>query len=213
MRVDNVREFVHNKLVELLEVTDILNTIDEDEVLEIENGVNFLKIVSMFTSQKKAPWIEKYLISKLKAEKVKSSLGKGDFLYEGTYYELKTTFSTDSVNMRQVRLWQNVDYMIFVVDEQDPKNSILFKLTHDELVAEFNALGVSYMHGVESVNKSSEFTELSFTLKRNSEHFNRWIKEYRTSDLENIILGKKESLETIEDIEVSEPVCVSELIR
>lgn len=88
---------------------------------------------------------------------------------------------TTHLNIRQIRLWQDVDYYICrYIDEIDFSKSWCFKLTKAEIEAEVAAHG-SYTHGTKATATDSEKNEYSMTVgvKKAKE----WRKKYWYDDL------------------------------
>lgn len=98
----------------------VLGNYDGD-ILGVSNGEDFLIAVSILNTQKMHPLIEEYVGLKLGCDRDSARVNKGDFLCSGVYYEFKCSMSNNRINMRQIRLYQGVDYIIFWVDTNDKK--------------------------------------------------------------------------------------------
>lgn len=111
-------------------------------------------ITYLMSPQKKAPIYEGIVIKMCGGTKIPSSLNRGDFLYVGAegreiYVEVKisTTNAKRALNARQIRLYQQVDYYLLAyIDELEPKNTLFYLLTHDEMKRLCDACG-SICHG------------------------------------------------------------------
>lgn len=146
-----------------MKINDIANEIKKQEILlrkanlalskikgkrldvfeSTDNAVDFFNLISIKNVQAKSPETENFLSKKLEFKKISSSLGKGDFINnEGNYIELKTSYTFGKMNIRQIRLYQDVDFYLCIhIDEVNVKESRCYFLTHKEMkneVAEFS---------------------------------------------------------------------------
>ena len=162
-------------------------------VEQVEEGAMFFDLVKYRTAQYKAPAFERFLSNGVGWEKVHASEDRGDFIVNGEYVELKTSFTNQAMNLniRQIRLWQDVDkyICIFIDDKNDIRNSYLFELTKEEMENEVELLG-GYTHGTKEANKLNINKEYSITIKisDNNPNFERWKASYLNNDLLNKIL-------------------------
>ena len=109
------------------------------------------------TAQAKAPLGEKFLCNLLGYTRVSSREDCGDAIdEEGTYYEFKNSFTNQqqNLNIRQIRLWQNVDYYYcFYINEEDLDKSVFFVLTKAEMIEQLSAdFGISEESAAASIN-------------------------------------------------------------
>jgi hypothetical protein len=161
---------------------------DIDFIEEIHNGKLFFSLISFKTAQYKAPAFERFLQKKLKWEKISASEDKGDFIISEAYVELKTSFTNEAMclNLRQIRLWQNIDYYLcfFIDDKNLFKKNIAFKLTKDQMKEEVSIMG-GFTHGTKEANALNENSEYSITLriKEDNEHFKRWKEKYLETNI------------------------------
>jgi len=144
----------------------------------------FSKIMRLLTSQSSGGRIQNYIFESLGWTSVPSSEGRGDVKNNlGQYFEVKTTMittSNGSMNIVQIRLWQNISgYHVFVIDTL--KNNALthFFLSKSEMAEEVNLLGQS-AHGTKSANAENNNKEWAVRIRWGlGEDFERWIKKYK----------------------------------
>ena len=101
-RVKDSAVNIKEKLIDL--------TIEEQVISEQD----FYRISSVLTPQSRSPMWEKYFIKKHDCEKVKRNEDRGDLKKNGRYYEYKCSGynQNNSVNIVQIRPWQDCDYII-----------------------------------------------------------------------------------------------------
>lgn len=152
----------------------------------------FFTVISVGTAQAKAPEAEKFIARKMGWTKISPSLNKGDFeTSENNYIELKNSFSNKAgcLNLRQIRLWQEVDYYLCVyIDETSIANSVVLLLTHEQMEEEVAAYG-SATHGTAFANANNQNIEYSITIKVDSPMMAQWIEKYNAPDIRNQIIG------------------------
>lgn len=162
---------------------------------KIKNGELYYMLTASFSAQKKAPLGEKRLCYLLGYERVPSSQNRGDAVdNNGYYYEFKNSFTNEkhNLNLRQIRLWQEVDfYYCFYINEEDINNSVFFVLTKKEMEEEVRLFG-SYTHGTADVNAQNNLNEYSITVPVYDDSKSitkRWKEKYLSSELKQKILG------------------------
>jgi hypothetical protein len=107
--------------------------------------------------------------------KVSSQDQKGDFVdANGLYIEVKTSFS-DKVNMKQIRLWQNVDYRIFHITASGQITR--FDLTHAQMASEVKLCG-NRSHTQNAGARQGNVAQ-GITLVVGSRHYLRWVEKYQ----------------------------------
>lgn len=141
---------------------------------------DYFKITSLLSSQSRSPLWEASFIGKNGGKKIPSSKGKGDLYLNGKYYEHKISGvnAGNLLHMVQIRLWQNVDYIIQFID--DDFNVITFELTHNEMERELKLLKASAAHGTKKANLGNENIEYRASIDPDSDDFKRWINNYKT---------------------------------
>lgn len=139
---------------------------------------DFYAITSSLSPQSRSPLWEKYFKEKIKATKNKSSNGIGDFKKNGKDYEYKISgFNVKGdLNIVQIRLWQNCDYVITFI--HPTKGVIDFLLTHEQMEEEVKQIGTA-AHGTKDSNKQNKNIEYRFTIKHNSPRLQEWISKYK----------------------------------
>lgn len=189
--IDNIpSEEVMDHLYKIIEKYNLkdesvkLNTIEDED--------DFFFLMSFFNAQAKAVEIENFLIKELKCEKISAGLDRGDCLSPNEkYIELKTstTNKNNFLNIRQIRLYQDVDYYICsFINERSLDKSAYYLLTKEEMVDEVEKCG-SYTHGTKKatdLNINKEYS-ISFPIYSKNDITNRWNKKYRRKNIEELI--------------------------
>ena len=176
-------------------LTFILDNIDEsrkvkmsvesikDELIDLTLGKliteqEFYRISSVLLSQSRSPLWEKYFMKKHDCERVNKDEDRGDLKKNGRYYEYKSSGynQNNSVNMIQIRLWQDCDYIIQWISDDE---AITFVLTRTEMELEIKKLKAASAHGSKKALEFNKNKELRMTLKRDSADWDRWISNYR----------------------------------
>jgi uncharacterized CHY-type Zn-finger protein len=167
-----------------------------DDIINYGNARLYYMCTASMNVQKKSPMGEKFLCKLLGYTSVPSSEDRGDAVDDnGVYYEFKNSFtnSGQNLNIRQIRLWQDVDYYYcFYINEEDLDKSVFFVLTKEQM-AEEAALCGSYTHGTTSANEANENREYSITIpvySERSEKTKRWREKYLSEELKERVLGK-----------------------
>lgn len=142
----------------------------------------FYKISSLLTPQSRSLIWQNYFIAKHNCKSINRNENKGDFEKNGIFYEYKASgYNRDnSVNIIQIRLWQECDYVIQAISDE---SVVTFVLTHRQMKEETKKLKASSAHGTPAVTSVSRHIELRMTLRRDSEDWNRWMKRYHRDAL------------------------------
>jgi len=166
------------------------------DITEISSASLYYSATASLTAQAKAPMGEKFLCNKLNLERVSSTIGRGDAVSaDGVYYEFKNSFTNqaENLNIRQIRLWQNVDfYYCIYINEVELEKSLFFVLTKEEMMEEVELCG-GYTHGTVEANKDNINKEYSITIpvyKDRNKKTIRWKEKYLSEDLKRSILGE-----------------------
>lgn len=146
---------------------------NEDHVKQDEQ--TFYASMRFLSAQRWASRVEHYQRNKFGLEKVAASKGRGDAKAKSTYIEQKTTFLSDSntqANFVQLRPHHNCDYLLTIVRED---NSLVeLYLTHDQMVAEIDAIG-GLAHGTKNETHKSN-PEYAIRLKK--DQIDEWESKY-----------------------------------
>lgn len=168
-----------------------------DDIVNCDDAYLYYTSTASLTAQAKAPLGEKFLCNLLGYTRVSSREDRGDAVdKEGIYYEFKNSFTNQrqNLNIRQIRLWQNVDYYYcFYINEEDLDKSVFFILTKDEMIKEVALCG-GYTHGTVTANAVNEHNEYSITIpiyNDKNEKTKHWKEKYLSNELKNKILGGK----------------------
>ena len=176
--------FILDNIDESRKVKDRTESI-KDKLIDLTLGKviteqEFYRISSVLLSQSRSPLWENYFIKKHDCERVNKSENRGDFKKNGRYYEYKSSGynQNNSVNMIQIRLWQDCDYIIQWISDD---GATTFVLTHAEMMLEMEKLKASRAHGTRAL-VNNENIEYRMTVKRNSADWDRWINDYHKED-------------------------------
>ena len=156
----------------------------------------FFDVISLGTAQAKAPEFEKYLSKKTGWTKISPKLNRGDYYDQkkNLYIELKASFTNkeECLNLRQIRLWQSVDYYLAIyIDHNMLAESRVYLLTHTQMCEEVQRYG-SATHGTTLANKENTNIEYSVTIPMKSSKRLEWDKKYFNKELFDLIFeGEK----------------------
>jgi len=113
------------------------------------------------------------------------------------YHELKGSLITSSntqLNLVQIRLWQEVDYIIYCFDVRDIDvvKARFFYLSKSQMEKETICGKAQSAHGTKIANANNANKELALRLEIDDPLFARWIKDYGVSlDVLKNKLGKE----------------------
>lgn len=179
------------KVKELLKKQETLNI----NVEECNDAVLFYTIISTSNAQTKAPLGEKFLCNKLKLKRVQPSENRGDaYDSNNKYYEFKNSFTNkgNTLNLRQIRLWQDIDYYYCVfINEDNLDDSLFFVLTKEQMMEEIILCNAGYTHGTIEANLNNVNKEYSITLpiyNDNNANTKRWKEKYLSQEFKKKIL-------------------------
>lgn len=194
-KIKNIEVLLNNSK----KLIDAIDTNSNLEVFELfDNFLDFIYLISIDNVQSKTPQVEKFVAKKMGLKKISSSEDSGDFIdnKENTY-ELKVSFAEKDMNLRQIRLYQNIDtYICIHIDEKDPLKSKCFTLSKKQMEDEVSKIG-GYTHGTIKANLNNKNKEYSVTInmkpKINIENSNltRWEEKYLNKELYNKIILTK----------------------
>lgn len=197
MKISEIRKDCENKKEKIDKIVNYLNSenIKIDSPYLLDNSEVFFNMIALGSAQAKAPEAEKFIARKCDLIKISPSLNRGDYRNPAndTYVELKVSFTNkeQNLNLRQLRLWQEVDFYVCIyIDEDNLKQSEVFLLTHEEMKNEVRQKG-SATHGTAKANENNENIEYSITISMTGECRKIWHSKYFCQDLyEKIILGE-----------------------
>ena len=89
---------------------------------------------------------------------------------------------TKGLHIVQIRLWHDCRYIIQSISKE---GAITFVLTHEEMEQETLLLQAQSAHGTRNITAENKFNELRMTVKKDTEHWDRWVKHYMISDFSN----------------------------
>jgi hypothetical protein len=147
----------------------------------------FIKGMSLLNPQSYGGRIESYIRRILGYSKILAKENSGDIRsLNNKDVEVKVsllTITNPSLNMVQLRLFQDLDYYLCVAYDLrkiSEFNSYIFLLTHDEMKKECEIYNVGAAHGTKKTNLQNENIELrmSFNCDDGDEQFSRWKQKY-----------------------------------
>ena len=134
----------------------------------------------LFSPQKRTGFLEDKMRSIFSWRKVKATENKGDYIdCDGKYFELKCSSTNDSntINILQIRPWQDVDYYrIVYFDLDDSSKSKSYILTKSDMLSEIEKNG-NAIHGTKDANKSNNKIEYAIHLPIENEWDNLYLDE------------------------------------
>lgn len=158
----------------------IMNNRDIEKLEDIQSPADFFAICSVLSAQQKALAIEKFVTEIFDGKHVPSKANRGDFRVGDIFYESKmsTTNARRIMNIRQIRLYQQVDYYVCgYIDELNLEKSKCFILTKDEMSHEVDLHG-SFTHGTKTENAIRSNSEYSISIAIGSAMMARWEENY-----------------------------------
>lgn len=190
MKVSEIGKDIERQIHKLQTLQILLEQEQPDaNIEECESSLLFYTVISNYSVQRKAPLSDKYLIHKLGYYSVSASQNRGDACdKDGRYYEFKTSFTNkgNKLNLRQIRLWQSVDfYYCFFINEEDFSQSLAFVLTKEQMEEEAKLLGGA-THGTAAANSGNKHIEISITIdvyNAKNEANKRWREKYLNKKL------------------------------
>lgn len=185
------------RIQELLKQAMERNIPLSEDIVNCNDAYLYYTCTAGLTAQAKAPLGEKFLCNLLGYTRVSSREDCGDAVDKnGNFYEFKNSFTNQqqNLNIRQIRLWQDVDYYYcFYINEEELEKSVFFVLTKEEMIEEVALCG-GYTHGTVAANAVNEHNEYSITIpiyNDNNEKTKRWKEKYLSNELKNKILGEE----------------------
>lgn len=131
---------------------------------------------------------ERVVGAALGGERVCSSEDRGDVILDDRHYEVKSSFAKGRMNVRQIRPWQDTDYILIHVDVEDRDGCRAWRLTHEQMLDEVGKHG-SVSHGTAGASAMNVNKEYSITVSRGprSAMGARWDEKYRDPSLEAVL--------------------------
>lgn len=148
--------------------------------------------------------IQGYFAYHLDYDITPSSWDCGDFKNGmGHDIEFKVSFKDDesqSINCKQIRLWQDLDfYYVLSVDYRDYNNIKykMYELTKQEMEQECKLMKATAVANTKE--NTTEKSSLGFSIKENTEHYKRWEENYlnKKFDIDKIVQKSLNKEETI----------------
>lgn len=199
MLISEVRKRNEEILNQAMRIQELINGCEnlDDDIVNCGNAELYYTATASLSAQQKAPMGERFLCKQLGLTQVSSRLDRGDAHDEnGLYYEFKNSFTNigENLNIRQIRLWQDVDfYYCIYINEKDLNKSLFFVLTKEEMEKEVELCG-GYTHGTVGANAVNQHSEYSITIpiyRDSNPKTKRWKENYLCEDLKNKVLGIK----------------------
>lgn len=141
------------------------------------------------TAQSRGVVAERVVCKLMRGDLVPSGDDRGDFICDDVHYEVKSSFTPGKMNVRQVRPWQDVAYIIVHVNVEDKDDCQCYRLTHAQMAEEVALCG-SVSHGTKAAVEGNMNREYSLTIPTRSKRLNgvgaRW-ERYRDHALETLL--------------------------
>jgi hypothetical protein len=175
--IDFILDNIDNSRIVLNSVANIRDQLIDLTLDKVISEQDLYRISSVLTPQSRSPMWENYFIEKYDCEKVKRNEDRGDLRKNGIYYEYKASgYNLDnSVNIVQIRPWQDCDYIIQSISDD---GATTFVLTHAEMILEMKRLKASPAHGTKEVVADNKKIEYMMTVERGSADWDRWVNNY-----------------------------------
>ena len=150
----------------------------------------FLKKMQFLSPKAFGTRIQNRIIEKNNFNKVKASRDKGDFEYDGKYYEFKVSIlnaSNKAANFVNIRPYQDIEgyYLIVVNTNTSPYQTSQYYLSKAQMDKELEHLHAGAANGTKESNKANKNISYRFSidLMGDNDNSRRWAKEYRTNNL------------------------------
>lgn len=207
MNVNMIKTYADKQQILIDNVMEACSHYDDNTDLNELDFNDFCCVISILNAQKKALLIEDWFNKKLGLFRLSPSLNAGDasntVIKNGiitpdviTYeYKFSTTNEARTLNLRQIRNWQRIDYYITgYLDYNNPEHSILLKIPKNDMNHEILKLGTP-THGTSNANSKNVNIEYSITVKLDSETMRSWVDKYSDDVLNGIMKGHKQQNE------------------
>jgi hypothetical protein len=155
---------------------------NQKDLLELPMSTIF-ELIPYLYPQSYGFLIERRIREDMKFNKPKDD-DSGDCSENNDKIEIKfsaITPNNDTINIRQIRMWQKCNYIILVVDLPQINDIYLFRLSHDEMADEIINCKATNSHGTKKSNQNNKNIENSISIKfdKCNGNFIRWCKKYR----------------------------------
>lgn len=179
LNIEKINKQATKHVKEKMSFYKTLDTFQEE--LLSEDWSNLVSLLMSVSPQKSSPFVEKKIILENELER-QGNLNKGDACLTNNqkeFYEIKHSFVKrgESLNLVQIRPWQNVNYILYIFDLDDSK-LYKFHLTNKQIKDELRLLGTS-AHGTQKSNDKNKNVEKAIRIKLYSDDFSRWVNTYK----------------------------------
>lgn len=161
---------------------------------DIKTVAEFLQKVDRKSAQFKAPLFQEFFGIKNKYNNILPSENRGDYFSPiyNKYLELKVSFDNEkeTLNLRQIRLYQDVDIYIAIYLSTDINNSHSYLLSKEQMVREVELTGKSLTHGIKGLPNDSPEYSITIPLKKDNKSSitKRWNENYRDDSILSVLL-------------------------
>lgn len=207
MNIHDIKQYAVKQQALISNVIDACSHYDDNDDLTSLSFNDFCRVISLLNAQKKALLIENWFNKKLGLFRLSPSLNAGDassiVIKNGiitpdviTYeYKFSTTNEARTLNLRQIRNWQCIDYYITgYLDYHNPSESVLLRIPKNDMNHEILRLGTP-THGTSNANRKNVNIEYSITVKLDSETMRSWVDKYSDDVLNGIMKGNEQQNE------------------
>lgn len=161
-------------------VMRIKNKLINAQLAERITTEQFYRITASMSSQMRSPLWQKHFIKKYGFNRVPVNEDRGDMEKNGNYYEYKASGfnARDELNLIQIRLWHNCDYILQFISGDGAKT---FNLTKQEMQYEMEIHNTSSAHGTRRANQNNENIEFRMTITKETMETD-WASNYFIAD-------------------------------
>jgi len=145
----------------------------------------FIEEILFCSSQMYGPLIQDKINYELRFSRPNDKDSGDSKTKKNQHIEIKSSILTntnENINIRQIRPWQDVDYIICCIDNRN-SNAItnFWYLTKENMQYEIEKCKAVASHGTEKSLENNKTIEKSITLKKGDKNYNRWLTKYGTS--------------------------------
>ena len=149
----------------------------QNDLSNVNDFKDFVDLCILKTPQNKGWLLEEFVCRKFGWKHLPpwKHTGDGYDLSEKRSYEVKSSFTTDGILIKQVRLFQKIDRYLYIrVDERDVENTDVFLLDHDQMAREVKE------HGRRSVKGRSRHggNQYDIEIPADSYEYSSWQRHY-----------------------------------
>jgi hypothetical protein len=150
----------------------------------------FFKLMFLMNPSAYGQRIEKYIIHISGLEGVSRTLDRGDSKNSfENHFEGKASYkdANNNYSLISMREWQELTgYYFALIDPDNDFNYDCFYLTNEEALKEAQIIG-RYIQGTKEIVAKNTYTTKKMTFKEGSADHQRWLENYKTKDMRELI--------------------------